>query len=108
MKFFKKLFNKTPKLLVQYDYNLYIINEQANELHEKLGITEKRADELVDICVHAYHKNFQLHECLEEVVSQCNHINEVVFATMIFNKVIEKYNSNIQITGFLKNMFGLE
>ena len=87
-------------------FKLLVIDDNADQLHEVFGISEQRSDELLDICIHAYHKNRQLHECLVEIVDHCKHTNEVVFATMIMTRVIDKYNSKHALSGFLKNMFG--
>ena len=94
MKLFKKLFKK--KTYGQSNHKLLVIDDNASQIH----------DELLDICIHAYHKNRQLHECLVEIVDHCKHTNEVVFATMIMTRVIDKYNSKHALSGFLKNMFG--
>lgn len=104
MKLFKKLFKK--KTYGQSNHKLLVIDDNADQLHEVFGISEQRSDELLDICIHAYHKNRQLHECLVEIVDHCKHTNEVVFATMIMTRVIDKYNSKHALSGFLKNMFG--
>jgi len=104
MNLFKKLFKK--KTYGQSNHKLLIIDDNAKQLHQVFGISEQRADQLLDACVHAYHKNNQLHECLVEVVDECKHTNEVVFATMIMHRVIEKYNSKDSLAGFLKQMFG--
>lgn len=105
MKWFGKLFKK-KQLYNQSDYKLLVINEKAELLHEIFGISEERADHLLDVCVHAYHKNNQLHSCLVDVVAACVHTNEIVFATMMMNKVIEKNNTKQRINGLLSNLFG--
>lgn len=105
MKWFGKLFKKKRILYNQSDYKLLIINDQAELLHEIFGISEERADALLDVCIHAYHKNNQLHSCLVDVVEKCVHTNEIVFATMMMNKVIEKHNTKQRIGGLLSNLF---
>ena len=106
MNLFKNVFKKKKKTYGQSEYKLLIIDDTAKQLHHVLGITEERADKLLDVCMDAYHRHSQLHCCLEDVVSACKHTNEVVFATMIMHRVIEKYNSKDSLAGFLKQMFG--
>jgi hypothetical protein len=55
MKLFKKLFKK--KTYGQSNHKLLIIDDNADEIHEVFGINEQRSDELLDMCIHAYHKN---------------------------------------------------
>jgi hypothetical protein len=106
MNLFKNVFKKRKKTYGQGDYKLLIIDDNANQLHVALGITEERADKLLDICIHSYHKNGKLHDCLLEVVDECKHTNEIVFSTMVMTRVIEKYTSKDRLVDLLKNMFG--
>jgi hypothetical protein len=106
MNLFKNVFKKKKKTYSQADYKLLIIDDAADQLHLALGITEERADELLDTCIHSYHKNGKLHDCLVDVVDECKHTNEVVFSTMILTRVIEKYSSKDRLVDILKHMFG--
>ena len=106
MNLFKNVFKKKKKTYTQSEYKLLIIDDTADQIHSVLGITEERADELLDACINAYHKNGKLHNCLCDIVDECKHTNEVVFATMIMHRVIEKYNSKDRLVDMLKTMFG--
>jgi len=88
------------------DYKLLIIDDSKDLIHEILGITEKRAEELLKTCLKAYDDNNQLHTCLEQVVNECKHTNEVVMATLMMQKVIDRKNQMHGFMGVLKNIFG--
>ena len=100
-----KWFKKKQILYTQSDYKLLIINEKALLLHEIFGISDERADHLVNTCIKAYHKNNQLHTCLVDVIDACVHTNEIVFTTMIISKVNETSNSKEKLSILLKNLF---
>ena len=89
-------------------FKLLIIDESAELVNDILGINRERAEELLDHCIEIFHKNDQLHACLADVVDQCNHINEVVFGTMIMNKIIDKHTSQGRLGGLLQNLLNHE
>ena len=107
MNWLGKLFKKKKKgYNTDGKYKLLIINEDADHLHENLGISEARAEEITTLCLHAYRNNEVLHACLEEVVNHCKHTNEVVFATLIAHRVIENLHTKDKVNSLLKNLFG--
>jgi len=107
MNWLGKLFGKKKKgYNTDCNYKLLIIDDSKELLHEILGISEQRAEELLKICFKAYDDNNQLHTCLEQVVSYCKHTNEVVMATLMMQKVIERKNSMHGLGEVLKKMFG--
>lgn len=107
MNWLGKVFKKKKKSYnTDCNYKLLIIDDKEELLHNILGISEKRAEELTEVCINAYKNNEQLHSCLEEIVDNCKHTNEVVFATLISQKVIDRFQSRDRMLGLLKNMFG--
>lgn len=70
-------------------FKLAIVDETAEQFYDILGITEERAAALSKIVEAAYEKNDLLHVSLTEIVDECTHTNEIVFATLIFTKVQE-------------------
>jgi hypothetical protein len=106
MNWFGKVFKKKKKSYPQNEQRLLIIDDNAEHVHEILGISEKRAQEIVDMCLKSYDNNTELTASLEEVVNQSKHTNETVFITMVMLKVIEKKNSMNGLMGALKSMFG--
>jgi hypothetical protein len=106
MNWLEKVFKKKKKSYnTDCNYKLLIIDDKAEHFHEILGVTEKRADELAKICLDAYKSHDYLHATLEEVVSKCKHTNEVVFATLITQKVIASEQSKDRLHHMLKGLF---
>ena len=101
-KIFKKKKTSYPNDQV---HRLLIIDEKAELVHHNLGITEERADELLKMCLAVYRENKLLYTALESIVANCKHTNEVVFSTIIFQKVIDRENSE-QMLNHLKSMLG--
>jgi hypothetical protein len=102
-----KLFKKKKKgYNTDGQYKLLIIDEDAELLHQNLGITDERVKELLEICIDAYEKSSAMHSALEKVVSECVHTNEVVMASLMLQKVVDKHNSSDRLHNLLKNMFG--
>jgi len=87
-------------------YELLIINDDSDLLHQTLGISDKRVDELLNISIKAYNKNDNLHTALKDAVSECKHINEVVMATLIVQKIVDKNDSSERVGSILRNLFG--
>jgi hypothetical protein len=107
MNWLGKMFKKKKKgYNMDCTHKLLIIDDKEELLHKILGISEKRCEIITEVCINAYKGNDQLHSCLEEVVGHCKHTNEVVFATLICQRVIEKMQSKDRVLDLLKNMFG--
>ena len=87
-------------------YKLLIIDDEAELIHKNLGITDKRAEALLTACLEAFDSSERVHTAMEKVIDICTHTNEVVFATLMMAKVIEKNESHGRIHNLLKNMFG--
>ena len=102
MNWFRKVFKKKKKSYnTNCDYKLLIIDEKAEHFHTILGITEKRADEIAKICYDGYKGHDYLHATLEAVVSECKHTNEVVFATLVTQKVVATEQSKDRLQHML-------
>lgn len=107
MNWLGKMFKKKKKSYnMDSNYKLLIIDESQENLHQILGITEERCEILTEVCINAYKENDQLHACLEEIVSHCKHTNELIFATLIAQRVIDRMQSKNKALDLLKDMFG--
>lgn len=102
-----KLFKKKKKgYNTDGKYKLLIIDDEAELIHKNLGITDKRAEVILCKCLEAFDNSQRVHTAMEKVVDICTHTNEVVYATLMMAKVIEKNESHERIHNLLKNMFG--
>ena len=107
MNWLGKMFKKKKKgYNTDGQYKLLIIDEDADLLHQNFGISDERVKELLAICVKAFDDSMAMHSALEKVVLECKHTNEVVMATLMLQKVVEKNNSHERLHNLLKNMFG--
>lgn len=107
MNWLGKMFKKKKKgYNTDGQYKLLIIDEKEELLHAILGISDERAEVLTELCLKAYDDNSNTHSALEQIVNECKHTNEVVMATLIFQKIIDKYNNHERVHNLLKNMFG--
>jgi hypothetical protein len=106
MNWLGKLFKKKKNYNTDNKYRLLVIDEKAELIHLNLGISEERADELLHICLTAYKENQMLHQALEYIVDKCSHTNELVFSSMIFQKMIDRENSKNELLNNLKSMLG--
>jgi hypothetical protein len=93
MKWMKGIFRSTRLKYKPCEPKFLLIDEKAAYLHDILGISEKRANELLTAADKAYDDHDKLHLCLEELVAICVHTNEVVFATMVLQKIIDQKNA---------------
>ena len=106
MKWFRKLFKKKKKSYPQdNEFSLWIIGGEGGQLLQYLGITVERAQELRKLCIDSYQKNELLYKCLDDLVKGCVHTNEIVFATMVMHKVIDRFNAKNRLDDLMKNLF---
>jgi hypothetical protein len=91
-KLWKKWFGKTYSQ--DNKFELLLIDDTVSGVYQKLGITEERSDELVEVMKKAYNNNEQKIPAMQEMLRECKHINEVVVILMFFEKYIEQQNSN--------------
>jgi hypothetical protein len=84
------MFKRKKKSYAKQDkFKLCIIDESSDSTHVVLGITEDRMNELRRICDRAYEKHTKLTSAMDDILSQCNHINEVVISLQVYNKLRE-------------------
>jgi hypothetical protein len=104
MNLFGKLFNRKKKLIDSPELKVCIIDESTTDLWTTFGITEERRDEIVEICKEAY----KLHDIKSHsyvyIVDKCKHVNEVVTATIVFERMCEQ-TENHPLAGLMK-LFG--
>lgn len=93
MKLLQNLFKKKTKTYPKdIQQRLLIINDESKLIHEIFGITNKRAEELLDICSAQFTEYDHLHIVLKNVVDNCKHTNEIVFSTLMLSKIMERMN----------------
>ncbi len=106
MKWFRKLFKKKKKSYPQDGkFKLCIIDEKSDLIHEVLGITEERCRELTELCIKAYDASDIKTESYAMVVDQCVHVNEVVMAVQIFEKVSHAHAKKNSLRSLMDNLF---
>lgn len=104
MKGLGKLFNRKKKLVNSPELKICIIDDTTTDLWTTFGITEERRDEIIAICEDSY-KQFDIKsKSYEYIVDKCKHVNEVVTATIIFERLCEK-NDDHPLMGLMK-LFG--
>ena len=107
MNWLGKMFKKKKKgYNTDGQYKLLIIDDEAELLHKNLGMTNERAEIILNKCLESFENSQRVHVAMEKVVDICTHTNEIVFATLMMAKVIEKNESHERISNMLKNMFG--
>lgn len=107
MNWLGKVFKKKKKSYPQdIKYQLLIIDEKAELFHEIIGVSEERAQYLLEVCLTSYKEYQQLHSALEAIVNECSHTNEIVFSTMMFQKIVDRENAKDGLLTHLKSMFG--
>ncbi len=84
-------------------FKLALINPDKTEVYKVLGISEERSDEIVEMATESYQSKKYFSETLEELVSKMNHINEVVFATLMASRIHHK-KDQLQLEEKIKSM----
>jgi hypothetical protein len=106
MKWLGKLFKRKKKSYsTDGQYKLLIIDESKELFHEIMGITDERADDLLKFSRKAFDGNDSMHKGLEELISLCTHTNEIVFATMLYHKMLERELSRQRLFGTMNDLF---
>lgn len=107
MNWLGKMFKKKKKgYNTDGQYKLLVIDENAELLHQNLGITDERAEQLLDVCDKAYREYKSLHDALSYMVDKCTHTNEIVFASLLMQSIIDRENSKGRFLNYIKSMFG--
>jgi hypothetical protein len=104
MKWFRKLFKK-KSYPQDNKFKLCIIDEKSDLIHEVLGITEERCRELTQLCIKAYDASDIKTESYVMIVDQCVHVNEVVMAIQIFEKVSYAQAKKNSLRSLMDNLF---
>jgi len=97
------LLRKKKKYSGKQEFKLLIIDDESSELTTSLGITEKRVDEIVEICRKSYKEANKLTEAIAATLLKMNHINEATYALLILSRLHERQESN-PLFSFLKNL----
>ena len=103
MNWLERLFRKNKKTYSGTENcKLLIIDETQEHIHEILGISDKRAAELLEVAKKAYEETDMLHTCLERTTDFCVHTNEVVFMTLLLTRVIQAHDSRNSLESLFK------
>jgi len=102
MKLLGKLFKRKKKLVYTPELKICIIDEGTDNLWTTFGITEERRDEIIAFCMESQNLFDEKGQCYEYIVDRCKHVNEVVTATIIFERMCERPHP---LNGLMK-MFG--
>ena len=95
-----KLFKKEKGLKPSTELKLCIIDDTTSDLWVTLGITEERRDEIVAFCKKAYHDHNVKTACYKDIVDQCKHVNEIVPACIVFERICDVENN--PLAGLMK------
>jgi hypothetical protein len=91
-KLWKKWFGKSYP--TNNKFELLMIDDTAEGMYQKLGITEERSEELVDVMKKAYNNNDKKIGAMQDMLAECTHINEVVVILMFFDNYCDLQNNN--------------
>jgi hypothetical protein len=89
-----KLFNKKKTYSKDNKFEVLIIGEDKSNFQEILGITEERGKELLKMSLESYQKQDLFSDSCKEVVDECKHINEVVYAMSCLCRIKEATSTN--------------
>ena len=107
MNWLGKLFGKKKKTYnTDCSFKLCIVDEKADLMKDVLGITEKRAEEIAKFTHLAYENHDKKTASIQEMLNECTHINEVVFAYECFTRVHELKGKEMKIRGIMGKLFG--
>lgn len=106
MNWLGKLFKRKKSYSKDGKFKICIVDETKEHLHEIFGISEKRSDEITKTVLNIFENNNSLHECLVQIAPICKHENELVFAVLILNRILDhKKNADAakNLLNLLKN-----
>lgn len=106
MKWLGKRLQKKKTYSQDGEFKLCIINEDTDLMHETLGLTDQKAEELAKICLKAYENNNKATDMIDEILSHCKHINEVTMAFFMFHRITELKKRESSLGGIFKELFG--
>ena len=96
-----KLFNRKKKLVNSSELKICIIDDTTTDLWITFGITDERRDQIVKFCKEAYNVSESKSDCYVRIVDQCKHVNEVVTATIIFERLCDTQDEH-PLAGLMK------
>jgi hypothetical protein len=88
-----KLFKRKKTLKPSPALKVCIIDDTTSDLWVTLGITDQRRDEIIQICKDAFNNHETKTDSYVEIVNKCNHVNEVITACIIFERLCDVHNS---------------
>jgi hypothetical protein len=94
MKLLHNLFNRKKKLVNSPELKICIIDDTTTDMWVTFGITKERRDELIDICDYCINQFDGKSEAYAYIVDKCKHVNEVVTATIVFERMCAQANEN--------------
>lgn len=103
MKWLGKLFNRKKKLESSSELKLCIIDDTTDDMWTTLGIIDERREEIVEFCKEAYKIADKKHQSYQYIIEKCKHINEVVVATIVFERYCELNDRGSIIQMFKKH-----
>jgi hypothetical protein len=90
-------------------FNILIFDEENSSLTESLGITDERAEALMEVTKEAYLNSDRLTDALQKAIIHSKHINEAVFITIVMNTNHNKVRETSGgLEGLLKLLKGLK
>jgi hypothetical protein len=100
-----KLFKRKKTLKPSPALKVCIIDDTTSDLWVTLGITDERRDQIVQLCKDAFDNHETKTGSYVEIVDKCKHVNEVITACIIFERVCDVHND--PMAGLMK-MFSRE
>ena len=86
------------------EFKLCIINDKTDIMHETLGITNERAEELAKSTLECFEKHDKVTDMLNEAFSYCKHLNEVTMVVFMHHRIVQVKKMG-SMESLLKNMF---
>jgi hypothetical protein len=88
-----KLFKRKKTLEPAQALKLRIIDDTTTDLWVTLGITDVRKEEIIQFCKDAFDNHETKTGSYTEIVDKCTHVNELVPACIIFERLCDVHNS---------------
>ena len=95
-----KLFKRKKKLKPSTALKVCIIDDTTSDLWVTLGITDERRDEIIAFTKKAYNDHDTKTDCYATIVDQCYHVNEIITACIIFERLSEIHDN--PLVGIMK------
>ena len=92
-KIFEKKLEKLPVTDEKGSVQVHRLNDNSEYIHESLGISDERVDEIGRMCRKSIIDHKDTVSCMVEVSKQLTHPNELFFATWVLRNVIQEQNT---------------